>query len=403
MGSALPLTIVALALLYLPYRISRGFSPAARVLIVMIVAVKAMLITVIHLSYVNSTGHPIVLDESIDAKRYYDFGAAFANFDIAEITHDDLTKERGASAHLGYYVANLIAAKACPDHPMLFLRLAKLLSFHIGLGMLATTWRITATPTRAIVAYVVLGALFYQFTYYGFRNLKDDLILAIFMVIMAIADRTVSTTHRREALSLKKMVGSWIAIAAMLWLLSTLRFYLALAIVCAFGVHTVTGRGLKASHRALFACVLVIGFLGFAGTTGMDMAREHGGAGAVAGSAGNVYGLFKIFVRPLPWQHVTPMMGIPHTLYLFLLPPALWALLVRLRDNLNWKLYLVGALALILGAFMEDYEPRKRYVMYPIFVSWIVLAGRRKEEADSSEEAPFDPDAYFADPRNVYT
>ena len=403
MGSALPLTIVGLLLLYLPYRISRGFPMTLRMVFVMIVLTKATLVTEIHLSHIADTGHPIILDGSVDAKRYFDFGNAFLNFHPWDISHNDLISERGASAHLGYYVVNLVAFKACPDHPILFLRLAKLLLFHIALGVLVNTWRITTTETRAFIGYLLIGVVFYQFLYYGFRNLKDDLILSVFMMIMAIADRTVAATRQRADVSFKKTIASWVVIAALLWVLSTFRFYLALAIVCAFGVHTITGRGLKASHRVFFACAIVGGFFAIAGTTGMQMVNERGGAGAVIGSSGNIVGLFKIFVTPLPWQHTNGMLSLPHTFYLFMLPAALWAFFVRLTVNLNWKLYLVGALALILGGFMLDYEPRKRYVMYPIFVGWILAAGCRKEEIVGAEEAPFDPNAYFADPRNVYT
>ena len=63
--------------------------------------------------------------------------------------------------------------------------------------------------------------------------------------------------------------------------------------------------------------------------------------------------------------------------------------------------HVVMLIALVVGGKMQDYEPRKRYVMYPIFVSWIVLAGHRKQLPTAGSE-PFDPDAYFAKRRNVY-
>lgn len=405
MGSTAPLVFVALLLFYLPWRVSRGFHMGIRVGIVMLVVTKAVLIVIIHLDLVDRTSQPIILDTSVDAKDYYDFGEAFLNQHLMDITHDDLVRERQALGHLGYPVVNLLAFKICPQHPILFLRLFKLLLFHVALGMLASTWRIMATPTRAAVGYFVLGAVFYQFFYFTFRNLKDDLLLSLFMMIMALADRTFSADRPDFKVPFKRMIGTWIVIGALLWVISTIRFYLTLALVGSFAMHVITGRGLKFSYRLLFTGAIAGAFAFLVTTQGFQLVQSHGGASAVVGSAGNIYGLFKIFVRPLPWQHVITFLAIPHTFYLFLLPVALIAFFSRLRSNLNWKLYLVGALALVLGAFMRDYEPRKRYFMYPIFVGWIVMAGLRRETAAAlpPESEPFDPNAYFADARNVYT
>ncbi len=397
------MTILAVLFLYLPFRISRGFPMIARTGFTMIVLAKAILLVIIHVWHVDATGHPIVLDTSVDAKRYYDFGTAFLNYHPLDISYNDMIRERGASAHLGYYVVNLIAFKTCPDYPILFLRLAKLLLFHVALGMLATTWRIMTNATRATVAYLVLGLVFYQFCYYTFRNLKDDLILSVFMMLMAVADRTVAVEHKGHLVSFKKMMGSWIIISLLIAVLCSLRLYLGLALVCAFAMHTLTGRGLKVAYRVLFAGVVAVGFLAIAGSEGFNMVRERGGPTVVLGALGNVYGLFKVFVTPLPWQHGTRMLAFPHTFYLFLLAPALWAFLVRVHRNLNWKLYLVALLALVLGGYMQDFEPRKRYCMYPIFVSWIVMVKRRESVTEPVEQEPFDPDAYFAKESIAYT
>lgn len=401
------MVILCLALIYVPFRLAKGFTMPQRMIIVMIVAIKVTIFMLVHQHRVDTTGHPIVLDQSVDAKRYYDFGLTFINRRVSDITVEDIVYERGASSHLGYFVVNLIAFKVCPEYPMLFLRLAKLLLFHIGLGMLVNTWRMaTGSRTAPFIAYFVLGAVFYQFSYFGFRNLKDTLILALFMMIMAVADRSIGSDRPDQTISLRRTILNWCFIASLIWIISTMRFYLALAIVCAFGVHTLTSKGLKLTHRILFATVIAIGFASIMQTEGMTVVEQKGGAEAVVGSASNVYGLFKILVRPLPWQHAIPTLGVPHTFYLLLLPVALWAFFVGFAQNFNWKLFLVGGLALILGAFMEDYEPRKRFIMYPIFVGWIVLATKRRAEVVDpllATDQPFDPNAYFADQRNVVT
>ncbi len=400
MGSALPLTIVGMLLLYLPYRLSRGFPMTLRMAVLMIVATKAVLITVVHLSHVSDTGHPIILDESVDAKRYYDFGTAFLNHDIRDIGYDDLIRERGASAHLGYYVVNLVAFKFCPAHPMLFLRLAKLLLFHVGLGMLATTWRLQTTTTRAFIGYIILGAIYYQFAYHHFRNAKDDVVLSIFLMIMAVTDRTVAATGPlREKLNTRKMMTSWVIIALLTWLISSFRFYMGLALVIALAMHTVTGRSMKVVHRVLFVVVVGVGFVLFMRSGSYALVDERGGVGAALGGLSNVYGMFAVFTRPIPWQHANRLLGIPHTVYLLLLIPALWALISDFRNKLDWKLYLVGIIAMVVGGFMQDPAPRKRFIMYPIFTGWVLALGAGRKRGATE---PFDPNAYFAQSSDVY-
>ncbi len=82
----IPLVIVGLLLLYLPVRISRGFPALMRVSIWMIVAAKAILIVGLHIHTVSTTGHPIILDESVDAKKYYDVGEAFIDYNLWEVS-----------------------------------------------------------------------------------------------------------------------------------------------------------------------------------------------------------------------------------------------------------------------------------------------------------------------------
>ena len=397
------IVIVVLLLLYLPYRISRGFPATIRVSILLIVAIKAIILMVLHFDAIDTWGQPIVLDESVDAKRYYDVGQAFESYRLWDITYDEIVRERGASSHVGYYVVNVAAFRICPAYPILFLRLAKLLLFHVGLGMLAGTWRLRSTSTRAFVAYLFLGVLSYQIFYYIFRNLKDDLVLSLFMMIMALADRHIDASSLgSEKTSRRRMILVWVAIGLLAWVISTIRFYLGMGILCAFAMHTVTRRGMKMTYRVALAVAIAGGFLVLTTRSGYSLVEERGAVSAVTSGIGNVYGLFKFFVTPLPWQHVRPWLAVPHSFYLLLLAPALWALLARFRSNLDWKLYIVILLMIIVGGYIQDYGPRKRYVIYPIFVGWIVTA-RRRIESPPAESEPFDANAYFAQRRDVLT
>ena len=195
----LSLLVVSLLLLYLPLRVLRRFSAGFRASVLIIVLVKALFLVFLHTSTVNRTGLPIILDQSVDAKGYYDFGVAFEHYRLTDISFGDLATERGATSHIGYYYINVLAFHACPYDPMLFLRLCKLLLFHVGLGMLAETWRRRSGEGRAIAAYLLLGVVFYQFIYYQFRNLKDDVLLSLFMMLAAVVDRRLVAADERVA------------------------------------------------------------------------------------------------------------------------------------------------------------------------------------------------------------
>jgi hypothetical protein len=234
------------------------------------------------------------------------------------------------------------------------------------------------------------------------RNLKDDIILSLFMMLAAVIDRSIIRIHDDAKLPMRKTVWAWVFAGLLLWLLSSFRFYLALAIVTSLAINSILGRGMKLLYRATFAAAIAVGFVGFTMTSAFEMVEEKGGAGAVAGSASNIAGLFKVFVTPLPWQHVNSFLALPHTFYLFLLVPALWSFFAKLPRTLDWKLFVVLQVALVVGGMMEDFEPRKRYIMYPVFLGWVLLPKRKKAVQTKTEE-PFDPNVYFAQPGHVYS
>lgn len=373
--------IVLFLLVYAPLRISRGFSASVRTAIVVMVMVKTAFLIVWHVSLVAETGIPIILDESLDAKTYYDYGAAFAEQPLWNITTADLVDERGGAAHLGYPVANVLAFKLAPDDPMLLLRLFKLLMFHVGLGMLTSLWRRQTTEGRAFAAYLILGVLLYQFFYYTFRNLKDDILLSLFMMIMAWADSLLNTAGGEvEQPSGRRAWLTWAMIGFLIWIISTIRFYLAATIVIALGLHLATARGASWATRVTLGGVIVAGLVIMMGTAGGEMAQSRGGAGALLAAMANVGGIFKVFVTPLPWQYTLRVLAVGHTFYLLMLIPAFVAFFMRFRRNVDWKLYVVMIVALVVGGLMGDSGPRKRFVMCPVFMSWIVYAGLRRDE-----------------------
>jgi hypothetical protein len=395
--------IVCALLCYLPVRVMRSFPRAARVAVFLIVMTKAGLIIGIHVNQMNKTHHPIVIDTSVDAKKYYDVASKFANVSPFHIRRDDLAGARGGSAHLGYYVFNIFGMHAAPSNPMLFIRLTKLLLFHVSLGMLASVWRVRSNSTRAFVGYLMIGVVFYQFFYYTYRNLKDDLIMSIFMAIIAIVDGYLlgSMGSEKPQRPYTKVL-SWVAVGVLTWAMASVRFYVALAIVCGLGMHTVTAKGMKPMYRMLIAALGVGGFFVIMATKGGELVAKAGGSSAVLDAAGNIFGIFKIMVTPVPWQHHIPFMIPAHVLYLLLLPVILVSLFMRLRSNLDWKLFATGLILLAVGGHIKDFNARKRYPLYPIFIGWIVTAARKRSAAQDDQEA-FDVDAYFARHGTAYT
>jgi len=277
------LFIVALLLVYLPWRLSRGFSTSHRLAIVAIVVLKAALIVVLHGRQVQQGGHAIILDLATDAKNYYDAGARLSSQGMWDVSREDVVAVAGGHGHLGYYYVNYLAFALCPDNPMLFLRLAKLLLFHVALGMLVTTWRLQTNATRAFLAYVLLGLVFYQFYYSIFRNLKDSVVLSLFMMIMALIDRSmIAVTDVARSKQKRAVIFRWAAIAVLVWAVSTLRFYVALLVPAALVAHAVFGRGIGLTYRLALVVFLFLGSAAVVTLPGMGLVERAGGIGEVA-------------------------------------------------------------------------------------------------------------------------
>ncbi len=385
-------------MLYVPVRVMKPFPISVKAIAWLIVAIKTIIIIAFHFNQLDTGNHPIVLDQSIDAKKYYDVSSAVTSVPWWQFRHADLIEERGASGHLGYYYLNIVGFYLCPDHPMLFVRLLKLFAFCVSTGMLATVWlRRTGSVGRAFFGYFLLTVAFYQFMYFTFRNLKDDIILALFIATMALIDGyLINPDLPAEQKTRRKTVFMWIAVGGLIYVMASMRFYAGLAVVCGLAAHTVIGPGMKMSTRVVTSVVFLVGIAGLMATSGGALVAAEGGAGAVLKAAADVGGLFKIIVTPVPWQHPIRWQIPAHLVYLlFLLPMALIAFFLRIRDCLDWKFVVVVLLMLVVGGHIHDFAPRKRFMMYPVFTSWIIMMGRRQTVGDDETE-PFDVDAYFA-------
>ena len=391
------LVVVIALLLYVPVRVLKPFPASVKGAAWMIVVVKTAIIMWFHFYQIDTGNHPIVLDQSIDAKKYYDVAAAMSGIPLLHLRHDDVAQERGAGSHLGYYYMNIYAFHICPKYPILFLRLFKLFAFSTSMGLIATVWlKRTGSVARASFGYFLLTIGFYQFIYYTFRNFKDDIILSMFVTSMALVDGYLINPDRpRSQKKLGTVVLAWAAVGILVYFISTMRFYAGLAIVCGLAAHTVIGPGMKISTRVITVVVFLVGFAGLMATSGGRLVSSAGGFGTMLTAAGDLGGLFKILVTPVPWQHPIGWHVPGHLLYLlFLLPVALIAFFTNIRECLDWKLVVVMLLTLVVGGYVHDFTPRKRYMMYPVFTSWIVMMGTRRR-VDAEEPEAFDVDAYY--------
>lgn len=390
--------LVCALLLFLPIWVMREFPASVKVTAWAIVAAKTAIVIGFHVNQLNTGSHPIILDQSIDAKKYYDVGSALEGIPLWQLQMDDVIEERGASSHLGYFMLNVLAFQFSSDHPILFVRLLKLLAFSVATGMLATVWlRRTGSVGRSFFGYLLLSVFFYQFLYFTFRNLKDDIILAMFIGVMALVDGyLINPDLPAESKSRNKTIIYWAVVGVLVYLMQSMRFYAGLAVIGGLAAHTVIGPGMKMSTRVVTSVLFLLGFAGLMATSGGGLISDAGGFGVLLDSAKNPGGLFKIIVTPVPWQHPIPWQIPAHLVYLlFLLPVALGAFFVRLRENLDWKFVVICLITLAVGGVIENYSPRKRFMLYPVLTSWIVMAGRRKV-VEAEDPEPFDVDAYFA-------
>lgn len=92
-------------------------------------------------------------------------------------------------------------------------------------------------------------------------------------------------------------------------------------------------------------------------------------------------GMFQAFLSPLPWgaiRFMEPLSTPFYWIYWLLLPYTLYALLRHFRSNINWHLFVYIMILYVVGGAIGD-PPRKRLIVYPILVTWVLahLAHKR--------------------------
>jgi len=380
------LTILALVL---PVVILRPFSGRQKLLVLAIIVAHLAVMFLLHYRLVRRSGLPIVVDVHVDAQRYYDNTAHFADLPPFSVTRRAAIDAAYGSRHFGYYYV-LGTLWTITSHPMLAMRLLKTLLFFTSLSCLARIWCRDYGSRLAAWGFVFMAVVCTPAFYYNYRNLKDGFILALFMFIMALLDTLLRPRgDQLQPRSTSKTTLGWIMLLILLYALSTLRLYTSTIIVIAVIMHAVatTSRlGVK-GRVSLLAASLIIVLVAF--STGNVASMMEMAGGDIRLGIFTLYGILQAFLSPIPWGAIVrtePCNVLFYSIYWLLLPYALYTLVRHLWSNINWHLFLYIMLTYVVGVVIGD-PPRKRLIVYPILVTWVLahLAYKRWVRAEQPE------------------
>ena len=377
----------------LPLVILRSFSFLQKVLVLTIIAGHLGLMFFFHYQLVHKTNLPVVVDVHRDTQHYYDSTIPFATKPPFSITRTDAINAAGGSKHFGY---QYVLATLCTitSHPILAVRLLKTMLFFTGLSCLARVWRRLYGYVLAAKGFAFMGIVCTPAFYYNYRNLKDGLILALFLFIMALLD-TILPPWRDQLrpMSRKKSTLAWFTVIILLYAISTLRLYVIPLIVMAIVMHAiVTSRlGLKQRVALLVVSALVV-VIGFASPVVADISEMYGKA--VRKLIFTPIDIVQGLISPLPWGDIVreePGNVAFYSIYWLLLPYALYTLVRHLRKNINWRLFLYLSTTYVIGVTVAN-PARKRLILYPVLVTWVLAhlaykQWRRAERLEYESEA----------------
>lgn len=368
------LTILALLFssFVIPYTILRPFSFPQKMLVMVMVFGHLVVIFAWHFHVLTTTGSPIVIDVHNDCQKYYAATVDFQESPPFSVTIGSVRSQLDESENYGYpYV--LASLWTLTPYGILAIRLLKTALYFVSLSCLARVWRRDYGDRLAMWGFAFLGFIFTPALYYNFRNLKDGLILSLFIFLLAMLDTLLRPKERRlQPLSAGRAIWAWATVLFLVFAISTIRHYAAAAIIAAIVMHAITASKLGITTR-----VLLLGIVIGAGVIGLQtgivsVLLELGVTHAGALSLWSGYGLLQAFLSPLPWGPVLERhLAFFYWIYWALLPYTLYALIRHLRRNMTWHLYIYLIVAYLASGPIGD-PPRKRLIVHPIMVSWVL-------------------------------
>jgi hypothetical protein len=179
-------------------------------------------------------------------------------------------------------------------------------------------------------------------------------------------------------------------------------------VVGAIGMHVITASKMGIKARAsLVVALMFIGLAalqsGFVRQTSDVLTKEGGALSMLTG-----YGLLQGFLSPLPWNPLLKgYLAFFYWTYWALFPYTIYALVRHLRKNMTWQLYLYMMITYIVSGGIVGDAPRKRLIVHPIMLGWILAHLAYKKSRYSSDtyndeiEQPYDYDEYCEEPAVV--
>lgn len=397
--------ILTVLTIWIPLAILKSFRRSQRIIVLMVILLHLGLIFLGHNLVLTqqypaffagvgfsqgSPGEPIVMDGSVDAFHYYEKTEAFDTYFPFTITVDDIKRESNRASNPGYWWL-IGTLRTMTQYPILAVRVLKTLLFFIGLACLMRVWRRSYGNHLITFSFIFLTVLYAVPLYYNFRNYKDGLLFGLFLIYMALLDTILRPRWQRSSSqTMSKTILAWILVFTIIWMISTIRFYYAVVLGSAILMHLVTASGMGFRMRAgLTAMIAVVSIFVIRGSIGdiFYSAVQKYGYSIVYG----IYGMFRGLVSPIPWQYFLRFLIPSHCFYLLLLLVAAVAFFARFRKNLTWHLYVTAALVYVLGGMMGgDSAQRKRLVMIPIFIMWVLsyLAYKRGTHIEQQYQLP---------------
>ncbi len=373
----LALMLLIILSFVIPYRILRPFNGSQKMLVMAMVAGHVIVMLAWHWHVVETTDFPIIMDAKVDTQKYYWSTMYFADrlpFGVSiRDVKASLAARYGETKHIGYpYVLALLWTLT--PYGILAVRLFKTMLFFVSLSFLARVWRTDYGDRLAMWGFVFLGVIFTPAVLYNFRNLKDGLLLALFMFLMALLDTLLRPRERRlYPMSRRQLICSWAAVLFLLYAISTVRIYSTAIVMVAVTMHLVTASkmGIKARISLLLA-LTVIGLAGLqSGFFGNIVAIGSGRIRKL--TLFTVYGLGQAFLSPLPWNpELERYLAFFYWIYWALFPYTIYAVVRHLRKNMTWHLYLYLMVSYVASGGIIGDPPRKRLVVHPIMVGWIL-------------------------------
>ena len=343
----------------------------------------------------DTTG--IVFDTSVDAQKYYFSAKVLSTESLFSITPADITKVSGGVWHHGYYYLNIVCMKISAD-PMLLMRMIKMFVFFFALAFAARYWQQRYGIRAAMWGLLYLSLGWWEIIYHNFRNYRDGLITSLCLLTYILCDRMIFSAPLRQRsgargrrisffrypISCVRKMGAWVRLVVVryglliicLALLASLRIYLAVIIVAGIAVQIVMKSRISVWRQVTL--VLSLALLGMAPIVlkhsqilsyGTQLFAESMDARSYMGIG---IGCLKTLVAPIPWQHSHEFLIPSQCMYLMMLGFSLLAIAFMIRPKPWGQVFIVVLLTLFLGIIMESSYARKRLVVVPIFVSWMV-------------------------------